>query len=172
MHIYPYHCSRREQQQQLLACRWINGVSGFLQFFAIPILLRHWEAHRIWLFMPTLMLCCTSYTFATYRTTGLAGASASFFAIKTMEYSLRGAANEMLYVSLDYESRYLGKKVISLIAGKFGKSVMAVALSLVMVLYGEEKEIMWYLLATATVFTFLWLFASMSLHTLIEASKK
>ncbi|KAL3765396.1 hypothetical protein ACHAWU_002314 [Discostella pseudostelligera] len=151
---------------------WINGVSGFLQFFAIPILLRHWEAHRIWLFMPTLMLCCTSYTFATYRTTGLAGASASFFAIKTMEYSLRGAANEMLYVSLDYESRYLGKKVISLIAGKFGKSVMAVALSLVMVLYGEEKEIMWYLLATATVFTFLWLFASMSLHTLIEASKK
>lgn len=89
-----------------------------------------------------------------------------------MEYSLRGAANEMLYVSLDYESRYLGKKVISLIAGKFGKSVMAVALSLVMVMYGEEKEIMWYLLATATVFTFLWLFASMSLHTLIEASKK
>lgn len=89
-----------------------------------------------------------------------------------MEYSLRGAANEMLYVSLDYESRYLGKKVISLIAGKFGKSVMAVALSLVMVMYGEEKEIMWYLLATATVFTFLWLFVSMSLHTLIEASRK
>eukprot|EP00581_Thalassiosira_minuscula_P020099 CAMPEP_0183718074 /NCGR_PEP_ID=MMETSP0737-20130205/11427_1 /TAXON_ID=385413 /ORGANISM="Thalassiosira miniscula, Strain CCMP1093" /LENGTH=73 /DNA_ID=CAMNT_0025947559 /DNA_START=93 /DNA_END=311 /DNA_ORIENTATION=- len=73
-----------------------------------------------------------------------------------MEYSLRGAANEMLYVSLDYESRYLGKKVISLIAGKFGKSAMAVALSLVMVIYGDRHETMWYLMATALVFTLLW----------------
>ena len=89
-----------------------------------------------------------------------------------MEYSLRGAANEMLYVSLDYESRYLGKKVISLIAGKFGKSVMAVALSFVMVVHGEDTDIMWHLLATATVFTFFWLIASMSLHALIETSKK
>lgn len=149
---------------------WINGVSGILQFFIIPLLLRHCEAHRIWLFMPTLMLFCTSYTFVTFHTSGLFGASASFFAIKTMEYSLRGAANEMLYVNLDYESRYLGKKVISLIAGKFGKSVMAVALSLLMVVYGDEDDKMWYLVATSTVFTFLWLFTSMSLHSLIEAS--
>lgn len=84
---------------------------------------------------------------------------------------MRGAANEMLYVSLDYESRYLGKKVISLIAGKFGKSAMAVALSLIMVVHGEDTEVTWYLLATATLFTFLWLLASASLHTLIEASK-
>ncbi len=153
------------------AQRWINGVSGIFQFVAIPILLRYWEAHRIWLFMPTLMLCCTSYTFATYRTSGLFGASASFFAIKTMEYSLRGAANEMLYVSLDYESRYLGKKVISLIAGKFGKSAMAIALSAVMVVHGENAEMLWYLLATATVFTFLWLLASTSLHMQIEANR-
>ena len=111
---------------------WINGVSGVMQFFAIPILLNTFEAHRIWLFMPTMMLCCTLYSFATFHSSGLLGASASFFAIKTMEYSLRGAANEMIYVSLDYESRYFGKKVISLIAGKFGKSSMAVALSLVM----------------------------------------
>ncbi|KAL7542137.1 hypothetical protein ACHAXR_011539 [Thalassiosira sp. AJA248-18] len=150
---------------------WINGVSGVFQFCAIPILLKYFEARRIWLFMPTLMLCCTLYTFATFRTSGLFGASACFFAIKTMEYSLRGAANEMLYVSLDYESRYLGKKVISLIAGKFGKSAMAVALSFVMVVYGDKHDTMWYLLAAATVFTFLWLFASVRLHTLIEASK-
>ena len=89
-----------------------------------------------------------------------------------MEYSLRGAANEMLYVSLDDESRYLGKKVISLIAGKFGKSAMAVALSLVMVMYGETADTMKNLTATATVFCLLWLLASTSLHTLIEANKK
>ena len=149
----------------------INGVSGILQFFVIPLLLQSFEARRMWIFMPCLMLCCTLYTFVTFRSSGLLGASASFFAIKTMEYSLRGAANEMLYVSLDYESRYLGKKVISLVAGKFGKSAMAVALSLVMVVYGEEEDTMWYLLGAATVFNFLWLSTSMSLHSLIEASK-
>mmetsp|Transcript_32324 Transcript_32324/g.67980 ORF Transcript_32324/g.67980 Transcript_32324/m.67980 type:complete len:556 (+) Transcript_32324:157-1824(+) len=150
---------------------WINGVSGVFQFFAIPILLKHCEAHRLWIFMPALMLCCTIFTFATFRSSGLFGTSASFFAMKTMEYSLRGTANEMLYVSLDYESRYLGKKVISLIAGKFGKSAMAVALSLVMVAYGDRSDIIWYLLATATVFTLLWLISAVRLHSLIEASK-
>jgi len=149
---------------------WINGVSGIFQFFIIPILLKHCEAHRIWLFMPSLMLICTLYQFGTYKTSGLFGASASFFCIKTMEYSLRGAANEMLYVSLDYESRYLGKKVISLIAGKFGKSSMAVALAMSVIIYGDHDNLMWYLLATATVFTFLWMFSSIRLHSLIEDS--
>lgn len=151
---------------------WINGVSGVFQFFIIPILLKHCEAHRIWLFMPSLMMICTLYQFGTYKTSELFGASASFFCIKTMEYSLRGAANEMLYVSLDYESRYLGKKVISLIAGKFGKSAMAVALSVSVVYYGEHESLMWYLLATATLFTCLWMFSSIRLHSLIDASSK
>lgn len=152
---------------------WINGVSGVFQFFIIPILLKHCEAHRIWLFMPSLMMICTLYQFGTYKTSELFGASASFFCIKTMEYSLRGAANEMLYVSLDYESRYLGKKVISLIAGKFGKSAMAVALSVSVVYYGEHENLMWYLLATATLFTCLWMVSSIRLHSLIDdASSK
>jgi ATP/ADP translocase len=149
---------------------WINGISGVLQFFVIPILLKYCEAHRIWIFMPSLMLCCTTYQFANATHSSLFAASASFFAIKTMEYSLRGAANEMLYVSLDYESRYLGKKVISLIAGKAGKSSMAVGLSVVMMVYGERADIMWYLLATAVIFSFLWLFSSIRLHSLIESN--
>lgn len=151
---------------------WINGVSGVFQFFIIPLLLTHCEAHRIWLFMPSLMMICTLYQFGTYKTSELFGASASFFCIKTMEYSLRGAANEMLYVSLDYESRYLGKKVITLIAGKFGKSAMAVALSVTVVYYGDHENLMWYLLATATVFTCLWMISSVRLHSLIDASKR
>ena len=150
---------------------WINGISGVLQFFVIPVMLKYCEAHRIWIFMPSVMLCCTLYHFSNASHSSLFAASASFFAIKTMEYSLRGAANEMLYVSLDYESRYLGKKVISLIAGKFGKSAMAVGLSVVMMVYGERSDIMWYLLATAVVFSFLWLSSSIRLHTLIEKNK-
>ena len=151
---------------------WINGISGVLQFFIIPILLKYCEAHRLWLFMPSLMLICTLYQFCTYQKSGLFGASASFFCIKTMEYSLRGAANEMLYVSLDYESRYLGKKVISLIAGKFGKSSMAIALAVSMIVYGDHDNFMFYLLATASIVTFLWLASSCRLHSLIDASKQ
>lgn len=151
---------------------WINGISGVLQFFLIPLLLKYCEAHRLWLLMPSLMLICTLYQFGTYKTSGLAGASASFFCIKTMEYSLRGAANEMLYVSLDYESRYLGKKVISLIAGKFGKSSMAIALAVSMIVYGDHDNFMFYLLATASIFTVLWLVSSFRLHSLIDASKQ
>ena len=90
------------------------------------------------------------------------------FCFKTMEYSLRIAANEMMYVSLDNELRYIGKKVISLIAGKFDRNAMAVALLVVRVMYGDKSDMMWYLLATATLFTFPWLFASMRLHSLIE----
>jgi len=153
---------------------WINGVSGILQFFGLNLLLRYCKAHRIWLFMPVLMLCCTIYTFATSSSSssasGLFGTSASFFAIKVMEYSLRVAANESLYVSLDYESRYLGKKVISLGAGKFGKSTMALALSFVMIMYGEKEDIIWYLLLVATLFTILWLVTSIRLHSLVERS--
>lgn len=150
---------------------WINGVSGIFQFFIIPVLLKYCEAHRIWIAMPTIMLCCTLYQFATHESSGLFGASASFFAIKTMEYSLRGAANEMLYVNLDFESRYLGKKIISLIAGKFGKSAMAVALSLVMVMYEDRQNMMWYLLAAALFFTQIWLLSSIRLHSLIASEK-
>lgn len=147
---------------------WINGISGVLQFFIIPIMLKLVEAHRIWLLMPSIMLCCTIFQFSNVSHSSLFAVSASFFAIKTMEYSLRGAANEMLYVSLDYESRYLGKKVISLVAGKFGKSAMAVGLSIAMMVYGDRTDVMWYLLATAVVFSFVWLFSSMRLHALIE----
>ena len=153
---------------------WINGVSGVFQFFGINLLLRHCAAHRLWILMPTLMLCCTIYTFATSAgsgTSSLFGTSASFFAMKTMEYSLRVAANESLYVSLDFESRYLGTKIISRGAGKFGKSIMAIGLSLVMVMYGERSDIMWYLLATANMFTLLWLCASIRLHSLCDASR-
>ncbi|KAL7512012.1 hypothetical protein ACHAXN_008999 [Cyclotella atomus] len=147
---------------------WINGISGVLQFFIIPIMLKLVEAHRIWLLMPSIMLCCTIFQFSNVSHSSLFAVSASFFAIKTMEYSLRGAANEMLYASLDYESRYLGKKVISLVAGKFGKSAMAVGLSIAMMVYGDRTDVMWYLLATAVVFSFVWLFSSMRLHALIE----
>ena len=53
-------------------------------------------------------------------------------------------------------------------AGKFGKSAMAVGLSIAMMVYGDRTDVMWYLLATAVVFSFVWLFSSMRLHALIE----
>ena len=32
--------------------------------------------------------------------------------MKAMEYSIRGVTTEMVYVTLDYESRFLGKEII------------------------------------------------------------
>jgi len=149
---------------------WINGVSGIFQFILIPRMLKFCDARRFWLGMPVVMILCTSHQFKTIGTNDLLASSASFFAIKTMEYSLRGAANEMIYVNLDFESRYLGKKVVSLVAGKFGKSGMALILAALMTNYGESSGAMPTLVLAAVVFSFLWLIASIKLHYLIGTS--
>ena len=150
---------------------WINGVSGLFQFFLIPgVMLKFCDARRFWLGMPVVMILCTLHQFRTIGTNDLLASSASFFAIKVMEYSLRGAANEMIYVNLDFESRYLGKKVVSLVAGKFGKSAMALTLAALMTNQGESPGSMSSLLLAAVAFSFLWLLVSIKLHYLIGTS--
>ena len=46
-----------------------------------------------------------------------------------MDYSLRNVLNEMVYVPLDFESRYLGKEVIGVFGNRFGKSGISLLLS-------------------------------------------
>ena len=117
--------------------------------------------------MPVVMILCSLHQYKTIGSNDLLASSASFFAIKVMEYSLRGAANELIYVDLDFESRYIGKKVVSLVAGKFGKSAMALILAALMTNYGESPGAMPTLLVAAVAFSFLWLLAAIKLHYLI-----
>jgi len=147
---------------------WINGISGIFQFILIPyVMLKFCDARRFWLGMPVVMILCTLHQYKTIGSNDLLASSASFFAIKVMEYSLRGAANELIYVDLDFESRYIGKKVVSLVAGKFGKSAMALILAALMTNYGESPGAMPTLLVAAVAFSFLWLLAAIKLHYLI-----
>eukprot|EP00540_Astrosyne_radiata_P023393 CAMPEP_0116838978 /NCGR_PEP_ID=MMETSP0418-20121206/9512_1 /TAXON_ID=1158023 /ORGANISM="Astrosyne radiata, Strain 13vi08-1A" /LENGTH=93 /DNA_ID=CAMNT_0004469039 /DNA_START=423 /DNA_END=704 /DNA_ORIENTATION=+ len=85
--------------------------------------------------------------------------------MKIMEYSLRGVANEMVYASLDYESRFIGKEIIGLFANRFGKSLMAVMLSVYtgQSFVGVETQLVW----GSTLFSIFWLVASYRLSFLI-----
>lgn len=56
-----------------------------------------------------------------------------------MEYSIRGQVSEMVFASLDYESRYLGKEVINLLANRLGKSGMAISLFLLTTYIEKEN---------------------------------
>ena len=53
----------------------------------------------------------------------------AFMTMKTIEYSVRGVVNELLYVPLDFESRYIGKEVIGMLGYRLGKSGTSLLLS-------------------------------------------
>lgn len=55
-----------------------------------------------------------------------------------MDYSLRNILAELVYVPLDFESRYMGKEIIAVFANRFGKSGMAVILSGLQFLLGRN----------------------------------
>eukprot|EP00979_Chaetoceros_neogracilis_P017376 scaffold10209_cov233-Chaetoceros_neogracile.AAC.6 len=80
----------------------INGVAMCLQFGVIPKIMPYLEPRTLWRFMPTVMV---------------------------MEFSIRRMLDEMVYVPLDFESRFLGKEIISVFGYRFGKSGMSLALS-------------------------------------------
>eukprot|EP00543_Licmophora_paradoxa_P006707 CAMPEP_0202444332 /NCGR_PEP_ID=MMETSP1360-20130828/3453_1 /ASSEMBLY_ACC=CAM_ASM_000848 /TAXON_ID=515479 /ORGANISM="Licmophora paradoxa, Strain CCMP2313" /LENGTH=422 /DNA_ID=CAMNT_0049060305 /DNA_START=72 /DNA_END=1337 /DNA_ORIENTATION=- len=107
----------------------INGTSFFLQFFVIPWLVQHIDPRRLWTLMPVAMLGFAGFM-SVNKQVNLFVVAGSFCTMKTLEYSLRGVSNEMVYASLDYESRFVGKEVIGLFANRLGKSSMAVVLSI------------------------------------------
>jgi hypothetical protein len=151
--VYTYSCRRFLHFVDSLYSLFfrINLGTGVLQFAVLPFVLeklahvRHW----LWMIMPVVVLFP-----AVWMTQQSAGSfeivTAAFCIMKTLEYSLRGALTEavrnnssptwqpnnaqmfitvQVYGSLDYESRFFGKEIISLVANRFGKSTTAVALA-------------------------------------------
>ena len=74
---------------------WINGISGVLQFFVLPVSIKRMNPKHIWLFMPSIM---AALTFSQYIVSNgsLLLVAATFSCMKTLEYSLRGAVTEMV----------------------------------------------------------------------------
>ena len=102
-------CSRNYRKLQCYA--GINGFSGVLHFAVLPAIVKRLNNQQLWLIMPTIMLVSTSLVWF-HNTDSIHLISASFVLMKAMEYSIRGVTTEMVYVSLDYESRFLGKEII------------------------------------------------------------
>mmetsp|Transcript_34151 Transcript_34151/g.78753 ORF Transcript_34151/g.78753 Transcript_34151/m.78753 type:complete len:120 (-) Transcript_34151:170-529(-) len=113
--------------------------------------------------MPAMILLCSMWMLRGQQSLRIT--ATTFMSMKIMEYSLRGVANEMVYASLDYESRFIGKEIIGLFANRFGKSLMAVMLSVYtgQSFVGVETQLVW----GSTLFSIFWLVASYRLSFLI-----
>ena len=91
--------------------------------------------------------------------------SGCFMLFKVLEFSFRRMLDEMVYVPLDFDSRFLGKEIISVFGYRFGKSGMSLALSGATALFGnfEIKELTYLTWGS----TLLWLKAAWNVSNLV-----
>lgn len=169
--IYPnlHLCSAISPIHKTKCYAWTNGVSGFLQFLVMPFVMRWADPRWIWLLMPATMIVLVLHQcLASNASLMLVGSS--FFWMKTQEYSFRPVVSELIYVHMDFESRYLGKEVINLMADRMGKSGMAIALFLATTYY-DEHVLLSTLSNVAFVAACIWLLSSLRLMRLISPAR-
>lgn len=96
-----------------------------------------------------------------------------FLTMKTIEYSLRSQASEMVWVMLDYESRFIGKELINLIANRMGKSATAISLFLWTVhLEKEGIQLRRFTVNASIVLASLWLVCTIRVTRLIPSTQR
>jgi len=149
----------------------INGASGVMQFLVIPLAVKYIDPKHIFMINPTVMLVCTLLLLKRIASP-IYVTTATLVVLKTMEYSLRGLAHELLYVTLDYESRFVGKEIIGVVANRIGKSGMAVLLSLLSMKFGSNSDNLHYLAFVAVTFSAVWLAYSVRLYRNLGQSEK
>lgn len=114
----------------------INIIAMCLQFGVIPKVMSHLETKFLWRLMPlTMVIAISALVLNSDPSLKLIGAC--FMLFKVMEFSIRRMLDEMVYVPLDFESRFLGKEIISVFGYRFGKSGMSLALSGITSLFGN-----------------------------------
>jgi ATP/ADP translocase len=114
----------------------INIVAMILQFGVIPKVMPYLETGFLWRVMPSTMVVGIAFL-CLNANPSLQLISACFMLFKVMEFSIRRMLDEMVYVPLDFESRFLGKEIISVFGYRFGKSGMSLALSGLTSLFGN-----------------------------------
>ena len=109
----------------------VNGLSGTMQFFVLPLLRKYLEPQWVYRFLPMALMPLLTYAafVPVSASNGLLIATVAFFALKSADYSIRGLATELVYQPLDFDARYLGKEVIGVFANRFGKSGTSIILS-------------------------------------------
>lgn len=171
-------CIPNDQQRASwtgLCYAWINGISGILQFCVVPFWMRRYsrsqpqppppqrespQQQSLWLLMPLTMMVSATLMIYEAENLTLLLVTATFSLHKVLEYSVRGVVVEMLYMSLDYESRFFGKEVIGLFVDRLGKSSTAVVLSVVTNVFGQSPELDKAFVQALSVSSLMWLFAS------------
>jgi len=130
-------------QDDVLRASWtgnffalVNAVSGCMQFLVVPWLLKRADTGLVCRVMSLSVLCFVIFQ-CLQRDPSLYLVGGSFFLAKALDYSLRGVINEMVYVPLDFESRYLGKEVVGVFGNRIGKSGIALLLSGLTPLFGD-----------------------------------
>lgn len=106
----------------------INVVTMVLQFGILPPLMRVIEPRDLWRAVPIVSLLATGFQML-QKDPSLYVVSASLLVMKVSEYSARRMLDEMVFVPLDFESRFVGKEVIGVFGYRFGKSLMSLGLS-------------------------------------------
>lgn len=84
----------------------INTVSATFQFVIMPLAMKRIEPKVVWRLMPLIPVMCSLFQ-SMQGDASLYLLAFSFCAAKCMDYSFRGVVNEMVYVPLDFESRYV-----------------------------------------------------------------
>jgi ATP/ADP translocase len=107
----------------------VAGASAAMQFVLMPIFMKRLEPKMIWRVMPLVpFLVCLIQALALGSVPLVLICGAQFFT-KTMDYSVRSTVYNLAYQPLDYESRFVGKEVISVLGSRFGKSGVSLVLS-------------------------------------------
>lgn len=100
----------------------INICTMVLQFGILPPLMTVIEPRDLWRAVPTISCIFTTFQ-AFQKDPSLAIVSASLMVMKVSEYSARRMLDEMIFVPLDFESRFVGKEIIGVFGYRFGKSL-------------------------------------------------
>lgn len=114
----------------------INVFSMTLQFAVLPLLMQYIEPKDLWRFTPLISLAFTTSQ-AFQKNPTLYAISASLLVMKVSEYSARRMLDEMVYVPLDFESRFVGKEIIGVFGYRFGKSCISLSLSALTSVFGQ-----------------------------------
>mmetsp|Transcript_29492 Transcript_29492/g.43557 ORF Transcript_29492/g.43557 Transcript_29492/m.43557 type:complete len:497 (+) Transcript_29492:175-1665(+) len=147
----------------------INVITMVLQFGLLPNLMQVLEPKFLWRVLPIIMIGITA-TQSMKFDPSLSVVAASLLTMKTLEYSARRMLDEMVYVPLDFESRYVGKEVVGVLAYRLGKSGMSLSLSALTALFGNFGLQELSLLATGA--SVLWCKTTWDLSNLVPTKQE
>jgi ATP/ADP translocase len=147
----------------------INVVTMVLQFLILPPLMGMIEPKALWRALPLVSLGFTAFQ-AGQKSPSLNLVSASLLVMKVSEYSARRLLDEMVFVPLDFESRFVGKEVIGVFGYRFGKSLMSLGLSGLTQLAGEFG--LQQLSILSTVVALAWLRTAWQLSNLVPTHQE